>query len=899
MKTLRRDSLRKPAPPERSLLLRRWVFLTSLPPLVAVAWTGALWGPALLAALGLAAGHYYSWKSALRDKPNPYVQIMVFVAIHLALGWMVFGLFTGANLPQAQFALYVQAITAFDLRRRLSLFSSLGMSLLSLYVAATLSHDYSFLVFLLAFVVLCLAMFYQLEIEIGSQGAKLKLQAPQSKIRNPKSKILLPAAYFLASLLLLAGLVFTFTPHFSGRPLIPPFSVNVRIPRGATSAIVNPAAPLVQINGIREPDPNGLYYYGFDSQLDLRYRGRLSDQIIMYVRSPAWSYWRSHSYDAYDGHAWSLSDATVTPAEHMPGTVSFTFPADPQALSGDELVQSFYIVRDQPNLVFAAYRPTEMIMNAAEVMVDSGDGLRVGEPLKAGVTYTVLSRRPEFAAEKLRAASPDYPLDVTGRYLQLPEAISQRVRDLARSLTAGAPTAYDKAAALRDYLRTLRYDPSPPPQPAGSEAVDNFLFVDKRGVCEQFATAHVVMLRALGIPARLVAGYGAGEYNALSGYYTVRASDAHAWTEVYFPGYGWVPFDPTPGWTAAPYTASAPRWIFSGMLDTLPPIPWGAVAAQGALLFDAAAIPIAVICILLAFVALGLFLRRRRLSLAIPALALIDRDPNRLRILAAYRAGQRRLHRFRAQAETPHEFSARLGRDDWRELTALVETAAYRPAPPAPALARRAGELVHRLPRRPWREILASNVEAARPHLQPPKIFRPAFFTLLAERQAELRAGGKLACIIAVTCGLIGYVIAFIVSVLFNSGSLHLPLMALFGLLPAIALTLALGGGVVTLACVWLARDRWLRWVALGGGGMMFIAGLATAAGEVAQVILVVLFAPAQIWWHSRAELAYTMLVDVFFLLPISLLVGLLLGLLIFGVCGLAWRQWLERNLAP
>jgi transglutaminase-like putative cysteine protease len=91
--------------------------------------------------------------------------------------------------------------------------------------------------------------------------------------------------------------------------------------------------------------------------------------------------------------------------------------------------------------------------------------------------------------------------------------------------------AYDKASALRDYLLTIPYDCYPPPQPPGSETVDNFIFVDKRGVCEQFATSLAVMLRTLGIPARLAAGYGAGQYNSLSGYYTVRGSDAHAWVE--------------------------------------------------------------------------------------------------------------------------------------------------------------------------------------------------------------------------------------------------------------------------------------------------------------------------------------------------------------------------------
>jgi hypothetical protein len=76
-----------------------------------------------------------------------------------------------------------------------------------------------------------------------------------------------------------------------------------------------------------------------------------------------------------------------------------------------------------------------------------------------------------------------------------------------------------------------------------------FLFKAKRGFCEQFATAMAVMCRTQGIPARVAVGYGTGDYNSLTGYYEVKESDAHAWVEVYFPAAGWVPFDPTPGWS--------------------------------------------------------------------------------------------------------------------------------------------------------------------------------------------------------------------------------------------------------------------------------------------------------------------------------------------------------------
>src|SRR5207248_981026 len=126
------------------------------------------------------------------------------------------------------------------------------------------------------------------------------------------------------------------------------------------------------------------------------------------------------------------------------------------------------------------------------------------------------------------------------------------------------------------------------------------LFVDKRGVCEHYVSALVVMLRSLGIPARLVAGYGSGTYNAVTGYYEVRANNAHAWAEVYFPGYGWLSFDPTPGWTGNPDTGPVQRWVFSSLFAglNLPSIPFGQIFQAGATLLGAIGGPLAAITVL-------------------------------------------------------------------------------------------------------------------------------------------------------------------------------------------------------------------------------------------------------------------------------------------------------------
>ena len=113
--------------------------------------------------------------------------------------------------------------------------------------------------------------------------------------------------------------------------------------------------------------------------------------------------------------------------------------------------------------------------------------------------------------------------------------------------------------AVQGWLQTnTRYDLTVPREPDGVDAVDHFLFETRRGFCEHIAASMAVLLRAEGIPTRVVTGYGPGERNPFTGYYEVRNSDAHAWVEVFYPSYGWVPYDPTFGVPAAPDAWGSP-----------------------------------------------------------------------------------------------------------------------------------------------------------------------------------------------------------------------------------------------------------------------------------------------------------------------------------------------------
>jgi transglutaminase-like putative cysteine protease len=169
------------------------------------------------------------------------------------------------------------------------------------------------------------------------------------------------------------------------------------------------------------------------------------------------------------------------------------------------------------------------------------------DPMKAQKSYQIRVRVPgEISADKLMASSADYPPDIADRYLQLPEDFPQRVRELADSLTADAKNAYEKAVAIKTYLAKIPYSLKIETPPPDADGVDYFLFTQKSGYCVYFASAMAVMLRSTGIPARMVVGFLPGQHDAEQHRYIIRDRDYHAWTEVYFPGYGWIKFDPTP-----------------------------------------------------------------------------------------------------------------------------------------------------------------------------------------------------------------------------------------------------------------------------------------------------------------------------------------------------------------
>lgn len=669
--------------------LRCLVWLAMLVPLLAIARISPLWPQALATALGMGLGHWYSYR--FRKTGNWLLRGCVFLAVHAALVWLFIGLLNGSTLPQAQFAMFAQAITSFDLRYRSSLFSTLIHSLANLYIAASLSRTGELGLYLVLFAVLVLAVFFTAEQLDGFKSAKFYLPVAS----NPSSRRLtLFGLGFGLSCLCAIFVTFVFTPRFAGRPFVPPFSINVPLQGGVKAQIINPGVPVVQINGWS--DESSDYYYGFDTRLDLRYRGGLSSEVVMYVRSPSRSYWRSHSYDFYTGESWEQHDQNLTPVQRRRRVQFVVSPPPGSPLgsdqpTGQQMVQSFSLVKDQPNLIFAAYRPAEVFIAAESLSLDRGDGLRLPNLLRAGMTYSVVSYRPNFDPVLLQKASARYPADITQRYLQLPANLSGRVRSLAQNLAAPHPNNYDKIMALTAHLLTnYPYNLYPPPHPPGAEVVDTFLFEDREGICEQFATALTVMARVLGIPARLAAGYGPGTYNALTGYYEVKMSDAHAWVEVYFPEYGWVPFDPTPGWTAQPYPTPVQNWLFNNQ-NVGVEWPIAGLLSAGSSHNNSLVLAILALLALALLIILAIYLSQWLKPAPAPLSHQFYSDladsPTRRQILNLYRHSlsllTRQKYRQRENWETLSEYAQNVGNlSALSQLTQAAEIAAYRPEAP-------------------------------------------------------------------------------------------------------------------------------------------------------------------------------------------------------------------------
>jgi len=248
-------------------------------------------------------------------------------------------------------------------------------------------------------------------------------------------------------------------------------------------------------------------------------------------------YWRERTYDVYTGHGWENSERHLVA---LKANERWKEPDYPHVV----VTQTFRLLQPNIPLAFAVNEPIQIDQDCH--VVTRGDQDFAGLSIKAE-TYTVVSWVPNPTEEQLQAAEDPYPDWIKARYLQLPP-IPERVRRKAQEVVqqAGARTRYEKARAIEAYIRNMDYDLNIAPPPLDADIVDYFLFEAKRGYCDYSATAMVVMLRAVGVAARYASGYNMGTFDHGENLWVVNQRNAHAWPEVYFPGYGWIEFEPTP-----------------------------------------------------------------------------------------------------------------------------------------------------------------------------------------------------------------------------------------------------------------------------------------------------------------------------------------------------------------
>jgi transglutaminase-like putative cysteine protease len=292
-------------------------------------------------------------------------------------------------------------------------------------------------------------------------------------------------------------------------------------------------------------------YYG--ENMPLGRGSELTDALVLTVQGPLDRgvgiryYWRARVYDDYADGVWSSATLSATQSVN-PARFGLTFPE----LEGRRTLTFTFTSAVPIATLYTAPQPRWVSRSARADLARNPDGtadlvaLHATPPLRGGETYQARSSLSSVTVAQLRAAGTDYPLWVTSRYLQLPPTVTPRTRQLARQIAAGLDNPYDVAVAVTDYLRTnIRYSETVPPLATDQELLDWFLFDLGQGFCNYYASAEVILLRSLGIPARVAVGFAQGEQQAGSNTYLVRQQDAHTWPEVYFPGLGWVEFEPT------------------------------------------------------------------------------------------------------------------------------------------------------------------------------------------------------------------------------------------------------------------------------------------------------------------------------------------------------------------
>ncbi|AFY96586.1 DUF3488 and transglutaminase-like domain-containing protein [Chamaesiphon minutus] len=576
--------------PEESLLLRvlvqAMVVVGIIATDVAAETQMSLWAiPASI------AGATWSWYH--RHDRNIGMKFALALAMLGALGYFVANLVGSLNdtrLVLAELLVQMQTIHTFDLPRRKDLGYSITIGLILICVAGTLSQTLAFAPLLLLFLTIAIPVLFL--------DYRARIDLPPLKISSPSqiAKIGLPwqrLGQLLGIVIAIGLVVFALMPRFPGYQGSLPVSAPVQYQQDKfdPQSIQNPGyqrkgksggkgAP--QIDGTNgDGDSDGkldeTFYYGFNSKISQNLRGAMKPKLVMRVRAQAAGFWKALAFDRYTGQGWEISQNDRTRKIRRPAwDYKFTIDYRRTRMPTKQVIQSYTALEELPNIIPGMPLASEIYFPTPEIAIDLEGSLRSPVGLQKGLTYTVVSQVPYRDRQLLDAASTTYDPKIVERYLQIPDKIAPKLQKYTQNLVSDYPqqqvgnnseplkSNYAKALYLAQYLKQRYRIPQDPLGlariPDGEDLASWFLFrcegksttCEPGGYADHFVTTYTMMLRSIGIPARLIVGFDSGKFNPFTGYYEVSNTDAHALTEVYFPNFGWFAFDPIPGHPLTP-----------------------------------------------------------------------------------------------------------------------------------------------------------------------------------------------------------------------------------------------------------------------------------------------------------------------------------------------------------
>ncbi|MBI2965050.1 MAG: hypothetical protein HYY34_02470 [Chloroflexi bacterium] len=594
--------------PERSAWLRGLSFMAAAWSVLTLMAVGAPPPIPLIALALIATGHYFSHKRAGRSIPIVSLAIGVFiVALGIYMRNDLVAAIRGDRLPVTYFLLATGAASAFDLRTRASLYTQLIFAGIVTFFASEIAFAGMFAPFLIVFGLITGAFLARAWLEDELQG----VLAVGFSSRTAHVAVWGGITAGVITLGVLAFLAMPWnaaqTPHapqfavlpFSGAEQgdVPPLS-----PEAAKQLTKERQANLDGLSGGISEDGDadtvgggqatggagmaGVQELGKKDGLTaevmiaepLTPPGPMTDEVVMYVRSPVASYWRGRTYDQFDPAAGADGQGQwlASGKEQTDGLPPATQRRRPRSEDDTRYLQTFFIHHDVGETVLAGYEPVA-------AAVPRGEDDRPA--LTDGATYQVVSSQPPLSTDRLRN---DRSRWVDQRYAQIPEGLGY-LHALSAQVTRDSTTHFDRASAIASYLHQLELDEAAPSHLESSAPLEKFVFGEAPGSSLDFATAMVLMARASGLTARLATGYMPGDYSPLSGANTVTGKEAHVWAEVHFDKSGWVPFDPAPR-TDVPTVTATTRPAPAGGLGFLLDHRFGDNLAQSATRAPASAI---------------------------------------------------------------------------------------------------------------------------------------------------------------------------------------------------------------------------------------------------------------------------------------------------------------------